>query len=71
MCTLDKYSNASACVHQCACNNILEIGNSENNEHFISDIENYEILDNSLDMGNSEFRENLDNCERLDLCEDP
>ena len=71
MCTLDKYSNAFACVHQRECNDMLEIGNSENNEHFISDIENYEIPDNSLKMGNSQFRENLANCERLDLCEDP
>ena len=58
-------------MHQRACNDILEIGNSENNENFISDIENSEILDNTLEVGNSQFWENLENCERLDLCEDP
>ena len=30
-----------------------------------------EILDNSLEMGNSQIQENPENCERLELCEDP
>ena len=65
MSTLGKNFITPARVHQHACNDILEIGNSEYNENFISDIED------SLEMGNSQFRENLENCERLDLCEEP
>ena len=71
MCTLGENLNVSACLDQHACTNIFDTENSANNENFISDIENSEILGNSLEMGNSQIQENPENCERLELCEDP
>ena len=50
--------------------NIFDTGNSAN-ENSISDIENSDILDNSLEVGNSQIQENPENCEGLELCEDP
>ena len=58
-------------MHQSARTDSLEIGNSENNENCIFEIKNSESHDDSLETGNSEIQENPENCERLDLCEDP
>ena len=70
MCILGENSNASSCMHQSVRTDSPEIGNSENNENTIFEIENPESHENSLEMGNSEIQENPENCERLDLCED-
>ena len=71
MCILGESSNASACMHQSALTDSLDIINSENNENSIFEIENSESHENSLETGNSENQENTETCERLDLCEDP